>query len=542
MTASKRWARLAWPAALAGGLSLAFGLAMCWSRAQDTPIQPKASAAAPAKPADPKAKALLAEVAKAYKGLNSYTDEGQFVMAMTIGGKPQKQTIPLKLTFVRPNKMDFDAGPVRLVSDGKTLTTTVIPLKRYTSTPAPGEINFETFRQGPTGAVLFGGPSGAPMFVLLNLLTSPDPAAALGQLGGSLQLAPEDPKAAASGAQALLIDQQEGPDIRLDVDPATKLLSRIEFQIDPKTLSKSDPAGQSISIEQFGWTSGAVNTQVAKDRSFAYEVPKGFAKVDSLLEQPGGGEEPKFAVNEMLNKPAPDFTLTVLDGPDKTRTVTKAELAGKVVLIDFWATWCGPCRAEIPNIKDNYEKHQREGFEVIGISLDQMSGRELAEFVKKEEVPWTICRDADSSQSMAAYYGIQGIPQMILVGRDGTVITLNARGSALGPMVEKALGAAGSTARVADDEGRAKVKKEKDRNKAVELAALKEKREQAAAKAKAVQPRTWTDASGKFHVTAKFRGMANKVVKLEREDGSVISLPLEKLSDDDQECIRERKY
>ena len=102
--------------------------------------------------------------------------------------------------------------------------------------------------------------------------------------------------------------------------------------------------------------------------------------------------------------------------------------------------------------------------------------------------------------------------------------------------------AAGSTARVADDEGRAKVKKEKDRNKAEELAALKEKREQAAAKAKAVQPRTWTDASGKFHVTAKFRGMANKVVKLEREDGSVISLPLEKLSDDDQECIRERKY
>src|SRR5208282_2707723 len=202
-------------------------------------------------------------------------------------------------------------GPVRLVSDGKTMITTVMPLKRYTSAPAPGEINFETFRQGPTGAVLFGGPSGAPMFVLLNLLTSPDPAAALGQLGGSLQLAPEDPQAAAPN----------------------------QIQIDPKTLSKSAPAGQSISIEQFGWTSGAVNTQVAKDRSFAYEVPKGFAKVDSLLERPGAGEEQKFAVNELLGKPAPDFTLTVLDGPDKTRTVTKAELAGKVVVIDFWATW-----------------------------------------------------------------------------------------------------------------------------------------------------------------------------------------------------------
>ncbi len=137
MTGRQKWARFAWALSLACGLSLAFVMAMHWTRAQDTPVQPKARAAAPAKPADPQAKALLAEVAKAYKSLSSYSDEGQFVMAMTVAGKPQKQTLPLKLTFVRPNKIDFDAGPVRLVSDGKTMTTTVIPLKRYTSEPAP---------------------------------------------------------------------------------------------------------------------------------------------------------------------------------------------------------------------------------------------------------------------------------------------------------------------------------------------------------------------------------------------------------------------
>ena len=79
-------------------------------------------------------------MAKAYKALDSYTDEGQFVMAMTVAGKPQKQSLPLKLTFVRPNKIDLDAGAVRLVSDGKTMTTAIIPLKRYTTVLRPREI------------------------------------------------------------------------------------------------------------------------------------------------------------------------------------------------------------------------------------------------------------------------------------------------------------------------------------------------------------------------------------------------------------------
>jgi thiol-disulfide isomerase/thioredoxin len=390
----------------------------------------QSGAAGAAKTADPRAKSLLQEVAKAYKALGTYTDQGQFVIAMTIDGKEQKQVLPLKLTFVRPNKMELDAGPVRVVSDGKTLTTAILPLKRYTRAAAPEEISFETFRQGPTGAVLFGGPSGPAMFLLLSLLTSSDAPASLAQLGGSLQLAPEDNTAP---APALLIDQQDGPDIRLGVDPATKLLSRIDFQVDPQDLARRAPAGQKISVEQFGWISGAVETQLAKNRSFSYEPPKEFAKVESLLERRGAGEEPKFAVNEMVGKPAPDFTLTVLDGPDKTRTVTKAELAGKVVVLNFWATWCAPCIEELPEIQKLVESLAKDKKEVVLVALSQDSEpREIGEVRKLVEKTLSEKKieltgnsvgqiGLDPSGSVGQAFDVEGFPTILILDGNGTV-------------------------------------------------------------------------------------------------------------------------
>jgi uncharacterized cupin superfamily protein len=141
---------------------------------------------------------------------------------------------------------------------------------------------------------------------------------------------------------------------------------------------------------------------------------------------------------------------------------------------------------------------------------------------------------------MADYYGIHSIPQLILVGRDGKVISLNARGPALGPLVEKALAVAVDMTAVAEDDT-AKPKSEAAPSKAGEDSSAAKKPE-ATASDNAHPARTWTDTSGKFRVKAKFRGIASEVVKLELEDGRVISVPLEKLSDDDQECIRQRKY
>lgn len=118
----------------------------------------------------------------------------------------------------------------------------------------------------------------------------------------------------------------------------------------------------------------------------------------------------------------------LLDG----KPFDQAAFAGKVVLVDFWATWCGPCIAEIPNMKTEYEKYHAKGFEVVGISLDE-DRAEVEKFVADNEIPWPIIFAGKGWQDpIAQFYGISGIPQLVLIGRDGNVITLDVRGEKLG--------------------------------------------------------------------------------------------------------------
>ncbi len=128
--------------------------------------------------------------------------------------------------------------------------------------------------------------------------------------------------------------------------------------------------------------------------------------------------------NAWVGKPAPDFQVATLTGED----LSLEKYRGQVVLLDFWATWCGPCIAEMPNVKRTYEKYKNQKFEIIGISLDR-SMSALKGYIDKEGIAWP--QYLDSGSRLGDMYQVRSIPSTFLIDGKGIIRKTNLQGGAL---------------------------------------------------------------------------------------------------------------
>lgn len=123
-------------------------------------------------------------------------------------------------------------------------------------------------------------------------------------------------------------------------------------------------------------------------------------------------------LTKLKGKPVPAFSMKTFDG----KTITSASLKGKVVILDFWATWCGPCKAASPTMQALHQKYASKGLVVIGANMgEEDGGKEAAKYPKKHKYTYTFTKGNDD---YASKLGVQGIPCFVFIDKTGKVASV----------------------------------------------------------------------------------------------------------------------
>lgn len=173
---------------------------------------------------------------------------------------------------------------------------------------------------------------------------------------------------------------------------------------------------------------------VAKQQELS-EVEKMYDGLSPRIKNAYLGQKLRTTIDNLkktaVGSVAPDFTLQTPDG----KNVSLSDYRGKYVLLDFWASWCGPCLREVPNVKKVYDRYHPEGFEILSVSLDDKK-ENWVNAIDKHELNWGHVSSLKGWQCpVVKLYSISGVPAMFLLDREGKIIASGLRGEELGEKV-----------------------------------------------------------------------------------------------------------
>jgi len=350
----------------------------------------------------PDARALLQQVSDAYRALASYHFEGVMNIRMS-GGVDQSLDVPLVLAADRAGRLRVDIRHLQMggltVSDGRQASTYVYSLNQYTQKSA------ETV---PDSTGMPRPPQNSPLTRYFDLLQGLKAADITGEQRLTVGGTPADcwvVRCDMTPPQALAADSSARATVTFWVEKARALVLR-----DSTSLSLRNPAtGADMVMDQVtSFALGRVN-EALPDSLFAF-APPADAKLVKTFGPQAGAETP----SPLVGKPAPPFTLKGVKGS----TVSLASYKGKVVLLDFWATWCRPCRIEMPRVEALYKEFKARGLVVFGVNYAEDPAT-VRDFLAKN--PYTIPILLDPKGEAGQRYQADAIPTLVVIGKDGKV-------------------------------------------------------------------------------------------------------------------------
>lgn len=355
------------------------------------------------------ARALLEKVVAAYKAAEGYYDRGIVQVVAEVDGNPSvMMQADYQFQFARPNRFRLQCYNGIVVCDGEYLygRSAALPgqiLRR----PAPADLSIEAiYADFELSTALVDGPTRPAMWVPIQLLliAAEDPLKTLLYAAKPPRLL-QPQKLEKAVCDRVVIERPDGA-ITLWIDRETSVVRAVEFPSAP--LAASFPPSRVRNVAIVANLAGATLAPPPELQVFNFRVDEGAHVVEEL-------SPPHI---RWLGKPLPEFTAVRLDATPLTRE----DLAGKVAVLEIWATWCGVCRETLPMVEAVHRTYKDSGevaFWAISVDERDRSDIDLENVFHSLRVTIPIARDPE--KTLATALDIAGVPTMLVVGRDGTI-------------------------------------------------------------------------------------------------------------------------